>query len=77
MIILEELISGQQTLDEGGGLVGVVISKLERHRNGPLRGYIAMLAVKEEYRGNGIGMFTNFPSERRSRSLNRGCPILL
>ena len=46
----------QQTLDEGGALVGVVISKLEPHRNGPLRGYIAMLAVKEEYRGNGIGM---------------------
>ncbi|KAL4913747.1 acyl-CoA N-acyltransferase [Aspergillus aurantiobrunneus] len=35
-------------------MVGVVISKLEPHRNGPLRGYIAMLAVSEEYRGKGI-----------------------
>ena len=35
-------------------LVGVVVSKLEPHRDGPLRGYIAMLAVKEEYRGAGI-----------------------
>ena len=35
-------------------LVGVVVSKLERHRGGPLRGYIAMLAVREEYRGRGI-----------------------
>ncbi|BDD56818.1 N-alpha-acetyltransferase 30 [Monascus purpureus] len=36
-------------------LVGVVISKLEPHRGGPLRGYIAMLAVNEAYRGRGIG----------------------
>jgi len=33
----------------------VVVGKLEVHRGGPLRGYIAMLAVKESYRGNGIG----------------------
>lgn len=32
----------------------MVISKLEPHRGGPLRGYIAMLAVKEGYRGKGI-----------------------
>lgn len=32
----------------------MVISKLEPHREGPLRGYIAMLAVKKEYRGKGI-----------------------
>ncbi|KAF8250232.1 acyl-CoA N-acyltransferase [Wilcoxina mikolae CBS 423.85] len=37
-----------------GQLVGVVVGKLEVHRGGPLRGYIAMLAVKEAYRGNGI-----------------------
>lgn len=43
-----------QTVDEEGNLVGVVVSKLEPHRGGPLRGYIAMLAVKEEYRGKGI-----------------------
>jgi peptide alpha-N-acetyltransferase len=35
-------------------MVGVVVSKLEIHRNGPLRGYIAMLATKMEYRGAGI-----------------------
>ncbi|EAW09568.1 peptide alpha-N-acetyltransferase MAK3 [Aspergillus clavatus NRRL 1] len=35
-------------------MVGVVVSKLEPHRGGPLRGYIAMLAVREEYRGRGI-----------------------
>lgn len=32
----------------------MVISKLEPHRGGPLRGYIAMLAVREEHRGKGI-----------------------
>jgi len=35
-------------------MVGVVVSKLEIHRNGPLRGYIAMLATKTEFRGVGI-----------------------
>jgi N-alpha-acetyltransferase 30 len=35
-------------------LVGVVICKLEPHRGGPLRGYIAMLATQEGYRGRGI-----------------------
>ncbi len=35
-------------------LIGVVISKLEPHRGGPMRGYIAMLAVREGYRGKGI-----------------------
>lgn len=43
-----------QALDERDTLVGVVVSKLEPHRGGPLRGYIAMLAVKEECRGKGI-----------------------
>ncbi len=35
-------------------LVGVVICKLESHRGGPMRGYIAMLATKDAYRGKGI-----------------------
>ena len=35
-------------------MIGVVVSKLEPHRGGPLRGYIAMLAVKEEHREKGI-----------------------
>jgi peptide alpha-N-acetyltransferase len=40
-------------MDEQDTLVGVVVSKLESHR-GAQRGYIAMLAVREEYRGQGI-----------------------
>jgi len=39
---------------DNGRLVGVVICKLEPHRAGPLRGYIAMLATKETFRGKGI-----------------------
>lgn len=35
-------------------MIGVVVCKLEPHRGGPLRGYIAMLAVKKEHRGKGI-----------------------
>ncbi len=39
---------------ENDRLVGVVICKLERHRGGPMRGYIAMLATTEQFRGRGI-----------------------
>ncbi|KAL6253021.1 N-alpha-acetyltransferase 30 [Rhinocladiella similis] len=35
-------------------LAGVVICKLEPHRGGPSRGYIAMLATKDTFRGQGI-----------------------
>ncbi|KAF7845640.1 hypothetical protein BT93_L1484 [Corymbia citriodora subsp. variegata] len=42
------------TLNSAGDLIGIVICKLEPHRGGPLRGYIAMLAVKTEHRGKGI-----------------------
>ncbi|MCJ1483418.1 N-alpha-acetyltransferase mak3 [Schaereria dolodes] len=42
------------TLDSEDNLLGVVVSKLEPHRGGPMRGYIAMLAVREEHRGRGI-----------------------
>lgn len=41
-------------MDDKDEMVGVVVSKLEPHRGGPLRGYIAMLAVREEFRGQGI-----------------------
>lgn len=41
-------------MDDDDHLAGVVISKLEPHRGGPLRGYIAMLATKAEHRGKGI-----------------------
>lgn len=43
-----------QTVDSTGELIGVVVCKLEPHRDGPMRGYIAMLAVKKEHRGRGI-----------------------
>jgi peptide alpha-N-acetyltransferase len=43
-----------QTLDKDDNLIGVIISKLEPHRSGTYRGYIAMLAVQESYRGKGI-----------------------
>jgi peptide alpha-N-acetyltransferase len=35
-------------------LIGVIICKLEPHRSGTFRGYIAMLAVQEAHRGQGI-----------------------
>lgn len=41
-------------IDATGTLVGVIVCKLELHRGGPLRGYIAMLAVKDDQRGKGI-----------------------
>ncbi|KAI4718396.1 acyl-CoA N-acyltransferase [Aureobasidium sp. EXF-10727] len=43
-----------QTVDSTGELIGVVVCKLEPHRDGPMRGYIAMLAVRKEHRGRGI-----------------------
>jgi N-alpha-acetyltransferase 30 len=43
-----------QALDEQKSLIGVIVCKLEPHRGGPMRGYIAMLATKSEYRGRGI-----------------------
>ncbi|KAI5306177.1 N-alpha-acetyltransferase mak3 [Ascosphaera pollenicola] len=42
------------TLNDRNEIIGVIVSKLEPHSGGPLRGYIAMLAVEEEYRGHGI-----------------------
>ncbi|KAJ4346357.1 N-alpha-acetyltransferase 30 [Didymosphaeria variabile] len=41
-------------LDSANELIGVVVCKLEPHRSGPFRGYIAMLAVRESHRGKGI-----------------------
>jgi len=35
-------------------MIGVIVCKLEPHRSGPLRGYIAMLATRESHRGQGI-----------------------
>ncbi|KAF2649381.1 acyl-CoA N-acyltransferase [Lophiostoma macrostomum CBS 122681] len=41
-------------LDPSSSLIGVVVCKLEPHRSGTFRGYIAMLAVQESHRGKGI-----------------------
>ncbi|QIW95007.1 hypothetical protein AMS68_000525 [Peltaster fructicola] len=41
-------------MDEDGNLIGVIVCKLEPHRGGPMRGYIAMLATRSDYRGQGI-----------------------
>jgi peptide alpha-N-acetyltransferase len=47
-------LTSWQTLDRDQNLIGVIISKLEPHRSGTYRGYIAMLAVQESHRGKGI-----------------------
>ena len=44
----------EQALDDSDNLIGVIVCKLEPHRGGPMRGYIAMLATREEHRGKGI-----------------------
>ncbi|KAF2001410.1 acyl-CoA N-acyltransferase [Amniculicola lignicola CBS 123094] len=41
-------------LDSDKALIGVIVCKLEPHRSGTHRGYIAMLAVRETHRGKGI-----------------------
>ncbi|KAF2835045.1 acyl-CoA N-acyltransferase [Patellaria atrata CBS 101060] len=56
-------------LDSSGNLIGIIINKLENHRSGTYRGYIAMLAVQEAHRGKGIatklvGMAINAMKER-------------
>jgi ribosomal protein S18 acetylase RimI-like enzyme len=43
-----------QALDDDDNLIGVIVCKLEPHRGGPMRGYIAMLATRKDYRGHGI-----------------------
>ena len=50
----DTLITTSQALDQKNTMIGVVISKLEPHRGGTKRGYIAMLAVQEEFRGRGV-----------------------
>jgi peptide alpha-N-acetyltransferase len=43
-----------QALSPTNTLLGIIISKLEPHHSGTFRGYIAMLATQEAYRGRGI-----------------------
>jgi peptide alpha-N-acetyltransferase len=38
-----------------GEIIGVIVCKLERHKNSRMRGYIAMLAVEKSFRKQGIG----------------------
>ena len=51
---LNNILIFNQALDASNSLIGVIVCKLEPHRGGPLRGYIAMLATRAEYRGQGI-----------------------
>jgi ribosomal protein S18 acetylase RimI-like enzyme len=56
-VILYQIVTHleRQALDsESDDLRGVVVCKLENHRSGTFRGYIAMLAVVQEFRGRGI-----------------------
>lgn len=43
-----------KALDDDDNLIGVIVCKLEPHQGGPMRGYIAMLATRKDYRGHGI-----------------------
>jgi N-alpha-acetyltransferase 30 len=51
-------------------LCGVVVCKLEPHRRGPLRGYIAMLATETSFRGKGIA--TTLVSKAIDLMIERG-----
>lgn len=54
MLDLMALANDLKALDEEDNLIGVIVCKLEPHRGGPMRGYIAMLATRKDYRGYGI-----------------------
>lgn len=54
MLDLMALANDLKALDEEDNLIGVIVCKLEPHRGGPMRGYIAMLATRKDYRGHGI-----------------------
>lgn len=41
-------------LGSTGKVIGAIICKVEVHRGGPLRGYVAMLAIVKAYRGQGL-----------------------
>src|SRR5436190_1032741 len=66
-------------MDENDNVIGVVVSKLEPHRGGPMRGYIAMLAVMSEHRGKGIAtklvrMAIDVMIERDADEVFTSCP---
>lgn len=58
----------RQRNPDNDGIIGVVVCKLDRHRERDMRGYIAMLAVKADYRKRGIGgfSFSQPPNSKRS-----------
>lgn len=44
-----------QVRDEAGAAVASIVAKLDVHKKGGRRGYIAMLAVAKAHRGKGLG----------------------
>ncbi|KAI8112629.1 hypothetical protein M9434_003950 [Picochlorum sp. BPE23] len=50
---------------------GCIIGKMDRHRNGRMRGYIGMLTVKKEYRHLGVG--STLVKECIAEMIKRGC----
>ena len=52
--------------------VGAIVCKLDLHKKMVRRGYIAMLAVDENYRRRGIGKFSFFSSSFCDAH-NKGC----
>eukprot|EP01104_Vermistella_antarctica_P001720 TRINITY_DN11832_c0_g1_i1.p1 TRINITY_DN11832_c0_g1~~TRINITY_DN11832_c0_g1_i1.p1 ORF type:complete len:206 (+),score=49.66 TRINITY_DN11832_c0_g1_i1:230-847(+) len=65
----------------GDQVIGVIVCKLDEHvsRNAPreetMRGYIAMLVVKKEYRGYGIG--STLVKNAIGRMRDNGCEIVV
>lgn len=48
------VVRDTQTPDSDGPIVGVIISKVEPHRDVRMRGYIGMLVIAPTFRGRGI-----------------------
>ena len=46
----------------GDDIVGAIVCKLDEHKKGSYRGYIAMLAVDKEHRRKKIGIIPEFYS---------------
>lgn len=40
---------------EGGRIIGTIVCKMDEHKTGAMRGYVAMLAVDKGYRKRGLG----------------------
>jgi peptide alpha-N-acetyltransferase len=58
-----------------GELIGVIVSKMEPHRDVRLRGYIGMLAVKKERRGHGIAK--NLVRSSIDDMIQKGCDEIM